>query len=392
MNSFLKILFVFIILCSCSKNAEKKYKAEKLNVDPDAAEQVNLSQFVDNIEYVKLSSKKNAYIGSIEKVIVTEDRIYVLDAYNSVDLFVFDRKGNFLFDLGKYGRGPGEFMGPYDFAIDWQAKEIVIYDARGIKLSFFNLEDGRFIRDERLDFRFRRFDIYQGTYIFYLDNPINKDIISNIIIRDKNLRVIDEHLKIKPDLRGVHFLMPTNFSHYKKSLFFTAPFDYSIYLYRDKVFKKYISVDFGDRNAPEAYYGKYARSEDRWKARGDAAYGVSNYFESDNFTFFLYWINSTAYYYFSSKRDDTVIHTNNEKLNDDLGVGPLIRWPNAIYKNTLVWYQQPTTLLYNIDKKKEEMTKAQWASYAQKHKKLLSFARTISRDDNPYLIFMKIKI
>lgn len=390
MKKFL-IVVVFIFLNSCSSQLD--YEAERnISLNPEDAEITNLSQFIENVEFVKLSTEDGAYIGSIEKVKVTENRIYILDAYNSVALYVYDRLGNLLFKIANYGRGPGEFLGPYDFTIDNVNGMISIYDASAIKLSFYDINDGKFIKDELLDFSVRRFEAVDGRYVFYTDNRIEKNVSHNIIITDSSLNIQNEYLKIKEDMRGVYFLMPMNFSTYNQKLFFTPHSEYNIYKYEKGNFEKFTSIDFGKYKAPEEYYRKYEDNNDRWEVRGDAAYNVSNYLRSDKFEFFIYQAKTTTYYYLSSFTTDDFIHTNSEKLNNDLNIGPIMRWPNAIIENKLVWYQQPGVLLRFLNEKKDDMRDDEWIRFTKENQDLISFAQSLEGEENPYLMFIEIGI
>lgn len=381
-------LLFFLCCCLSCTHEEANRKTKVLKLNPDEIEDVNLSDFVSNAEFLKLETNK--LFGSIEKLVVTENRIYILDAYNSLALYVYNRKGEFLFEIANYGRGPGEFMGPYDFAVD--GNEIVIYDARSLKLSFYDIKDGSFIEDKLLDTHFRRFSRIGNYFLFYMDNRVNKNVDYNMVIKDRDLKNVSEGIPIIEKMRGVYFLMPLNFSKHNDSVFFTAHSDYNIYRFdsSEAMFYPYLEIDFGKRSAPDEFYKKHRTSADRQESLGDAAHFVSNYFETDRFSFFLYWVNNTTYYYLASKVNGKKIHTTNNKLIDDLGLGPLIRWPGAVIGNSLVWYQQPTVLLKYIDEKRKTLIAEQWHEFEQINKNLISFAETLSENDNPYLIFMEI--
>jgi len=391
MKNLILLLTLFIGI-SCTSGERENTSVKSFSINPETATNVHLSKIVNDVSFVKLESKKGSFIGRIEKIVFTKDRIFILDAYSSLKLFVYDLQGNFLFNIDNYGRGPGEFMGPYDFTINYDTGEIIIYDANEIKLSFYDINDGTFIEDKLLDFRFRRFESFNNQFVFYTDNRVNRQICCNIIITDNDLNIIDEKLKIEEEMRGVFFLMPMNFSRYKQNLFFTPHSDYTVYHFSNKNFNPYIKLDFGKYNAPEAYYKKYEDNDDRWEARGDGVYNVSNYMESENFSFFIYWINRTTYYYLSSRTGNQIFHTTNEKLIDDLNIGNLPRWPMGIHNNSLVWIQQPGDLLLYLNNKKEKMSEPEWKKFVNSNKELIEFAQSLSVEDNPFLIFTEIQI
>ncbi|MEX0723363.1 MAG: 6-bladed beta-propeller [Gracilimonas sp.] len=93
------LAILFFALMGCSGFDKDQAKSNVISLAPEKAEEVNLSDFISDVDYLKLSSENNFYIGEIEKILVTEDRIYILDAYRSSGLFVFNRRGNTLFKI-----------------------------------------------------------------------------------------------------------------------------------------------------------------------------------------------------------------------------------------------------------------------------------------------------
>ena len=110
--------------------------------------------------------------------------------------------GNALYNIVKPGSGPGEFLEPNDFVIDTTSNAIIIYDGSAVKFSHYDLDTGRFIKDQNLDFRLSSFWSTKDRYILFLNNHIFKDNRNNIIITDKNLEILSTSLKIRPDQKG----------------------------------------------------------------------------------------------------------------------------------------------------------------------------------------------
>lgn len=57
----------------------------------------------NQIDYIKLDSSEP--IGVIDKMVVTKDKIFILDAYAAQQIFVFDKTGKLLFRIKNKGRG-----------------------------------------------------------------------------------------------------------------------------------------------------------------------------------------------------------------------------------------------------------------------------------------------
>lgn len=389
----LSLIFCFVFLFISCIN-EDKGKVETISLDPTNLQKVDDSNLIKEITFLKLSANDDAIIGSIWNLQITEDRIYVLDAFNSVALFVFDKEGELLFKIDNYGRGPGEFMGPYAFTVDRYENQIIIFDGRGRKLCFYDIEDGSFIEERMIKHEISRLAATKDRYIFYLNNSVTGNTKHNLIITDKEFSIKDERLEIIPDMIGYQLELPVNFSSYNNNLFFTAPADYNIYRSSidEESFEKYLKIDFGKRNLPASYYEQFDNNQRRKEEIGTSANSISNYFETDNFRFFKYVVGTDQhYFYLESKNTNDIVHTTYQQFTEKISsVGPLMPWPNAAIDNELVWYQTPIMLFNFLEKKKNELKKEEWKKFKEDHAKLISFSQTIEKEDNPYLIFTEI--
>ena len=74
-----------------------------------------LLDMVRQVDYIKLDSSEP--IGVIDKMIVTKDKIYILDCYTAQQIFVFDKTGNLLFRIKNKGRGPKEYLSVADMQV-----------------------------------------------------------------------------------------------------------------------------------------------------------------------------------------------------------------------------------------------------------------------------------
>ena len=77
-------------------------------------------------------------------------------------------------------------------------------------------------------------------------------------------------------------------------------------------------------------------------------------------------------------------------LKDDLNVGLLPRWPLARIENKLIWVREPSSLLAFVERKKQSKDMQVWQVFEKENPKLISFANSITPDDNPYLVVTEI--
>ena len=155
----------------------------------------------------------------IEKLVVQDDKIFILDFRNRNQVLVFDTTGKFLFPVGALGRAPGEFLETRNFTVD--SNHIYIIDNYQSRLLLYDL-NGAYIETNQLPGVFYDIAILgNGDYMFswqpLKDLPVKKE--NKITITDKNLNMKKE-------------LLPTNESdccNLSKLYFFTQNDDNIVY-------------------------------------------------------------------------------------------------------------------------------------------------------------------
>jgi len=105
---------------------------------------------VIHIKYVTLETSRDCLIGTINKILIRNNRIYVSDFNQARSLFVFDLDGKYLFKISKIGKGPGEYISLHDFDIHTNG-DIYIFDNHGWKFLVFN-SAGEHLRDIKMNY------------------------------------------------------------------------------------------------------------------------------------------------------------------------------------------------------------------------------------------------
>lgn len=160
------IMLTGVLLCSC--NGKKEYNmwdkapvvATKVMVRGDEMVSLDLSllkdtaifplsHFMEEFEIVKLSDEEDALVYPAETE-VSDNYILVKSARNPhgeyrasipIPCKLFDKKGNFISNIGNIGQGPGEYTMIYSMQINekderiylmpWQTNYILVYDLSG---------------------------------------------------------------------------------------------------------------------------------------------------------------------------------------------------------------------------------------------------------------------
>lgn len=138
------IFFVLLFPFACSHQPSTSQSDNELISIylPLAQEEqpINLSEIADSIEYLSLETSRQALIGSVDKLIVTEDQqLIVVDKEIARSIFLFDSTGKFLHAIGRTGTGPDEYTQLED--VSYYKDKLFIWDSSLKKILIFSIND-----------------------------------------------------------------------------------------------------------------------------------------------------------------------------------------------------------------------------------------------------------
>lgn len=142
---------LIVFFTSCSSQEVKKNTSAKVNIDgiksilinsDDILEEYDPLEIISQIDYVHLESTGENLIGQVDKVIIFDDKIFVLDRTKAKSVFCFGLDGTYLFKVGEFGRGPGEYRELEDIVIDRTALEIGLLGRS--EILWYSIKKGHF--------------------------------------------------------------------------------------------------------------------------------------------------------------------------------------------------------------------------------------------------------
>ena len=111
------------------------------------------ADFIADYRYVPLGTTRQP-VGNIDQLLVTDDRIIVVDKERAQTVFILDLNGNPCAEIYRPGRGPQEYNHIDHVTLTPGEKpQLAILDGRGNKVLFYDLE-GRFVNSIPIPFRF----------------------------------------------------------------------------------------------------------------------------------------------------------------------------------------------------------------------------------------------
>jgi hypothetical protein len=101
-------VFFVLLLYGCGQKEINSHEIIHLENILDNFVTVNLSEFTDSIEYIKLETNDQAVISRIKHIDIRENLILIQDFEDNCILY--NENGKFLSRIGKKGNGPGEYV------------------------------------------------------------------------------------------------------------------------------------------------------------------------------------------------------------------------------------------------------------------------------------------
>ena len=139
-----------------------------------------IKDIVKDIHYVILEDSPESMFYEIDKLIIKNDRIYVLSIGPIHELLTFDIEGNFLYKISRQGNGPGEYTRFINFTVDKNNNVFVLCLTKRSIMKFD--KNGEYVSAENSLFSFRDFVIINDNqHLLSLDkygeNNANRKVV-----------------------------------------------------------------------------------------------------------------------------------------------------------------------------------------------------------------------
>jgi hypothetical protein len=207
--------------------------------------------FIDNVQAVTLrgTDDPNSIIAHTEKVIRADGKYFVFDS-KFYGIKVFDNAGNFLYRVGKTGKGPGEYTRINDVELFGPSTLAVLADNQ--VMIYYDLS-GNYLRSKRTGFFASDFEMLdKNNFFFYTNNNVSEKSKSyNLLQTDSNFSIRQRYMKIKSREEVPSFEFTGSLVKGNDGVLYAEPFsDRILQLDKDK-FKTQYRIDFAGRSMPE---------------------------------------------------------------------------------------------------------------------------------------------
>ncbi len=245
-------LLFFILLCSCANNDKKKSDSNIIKLETTTNNNLKINY---NSSIIQLETNSESIIGSITKVNVDlpNNRVFVLSNFN---IYIFDSSGKFLNKL-QVGRGPGEVLMIYSFALDSvnrtlyaidEGRRLCSFDYNGKMINKYDIKDFAsidvFVLDEDNVLLCRSFVGGQEKHFVGLYSLSKKTIIKKFISSECS------------SYPKTTMVTASNFS-FNNKIYFYSPNVFGLFEYSNSGFDKILTIDLGSRFVPASISDQY---------------------------------------------------------------------------------------------------------------------------------------
>jgi len=149
----LTILFSFSFYgCLSRSDSPGELKKIDMNQAFDQTKSVKLSDLVKSVEIVQFYPPEDTYFVNAKSFAVGEKYIMIADdrGGSTSNILLCERSGKFIRNIGRIGKGPGEFLNAWLTLMDPLENYIIIADYRSNKLIKYSVS-GKFIKERKME-------------------------------------------------------------------------------------------------------------------------------------------------------------------------------------------------------------------------------------------------
>ena len=195
-KNILYVLLIFIfIACDLTKEDKKNTVRGDIVSIPITEMETDygkLSDFAEDIKMIPLEFSGDCILDKVEKIVMSDSCIFIMERYNQKGIYVFDHSGKYLYRVGNCGQGPDEFVDLSDFSLNEEQQLIYLYDIMRKKVLIFSFE-GDFIKDIQMNYYADKFEYQDNLFYLYRESPVLGDPAYSLVIKDDKGKTINKY-------------------------------------------------------------------------------------------------------------------------------------------------------------------------------------------------------
>jgi len=380
MKRYYCLLFIVFLLGACKHRSV--FHDDNITIINFAQKSHNNIEELLETDFIKLETCDNSLIGSyVAQIEAVKEKLFILTGGTHIKLLVFDVSGKFDCSIGNVGRGPGEYIVPISFSVNYNDNIISIVDIAQKKIINYNLDNYEFVTEKIMEYDSFCFEYFGNDKIVW-KNANYRDKLSDwdFIVTDIEQNFFKKH--IQRDFKTGYFTGPPK-NIYKTNGHVYAYTQYNPIVYHffnDDVVPVY-QIKFGKHKMPPLdYLQKISAENNNFISTLTASNFISYYcvFDAVRTLSIFYSVSQNQYIGVFDKINKQLYHYSKDAFQDKLKIGEMER-PVGIIDNYVVALIHPYYLLEKIEE-----------GYVLDNR-LYPLVSNSKADDNPFLFLFRFK-
>lgn len=293
-----------LLLSGCREQTVSKVNdAQVVKIDIGNAQDITPS--ILSMRFLKLTTADGeALIGRVNKIVRHNRYLYIHDAMDSKELFVYDLDGQFKFKLNKRGRGAGEYISIDDFIIDKKNGDIIVLDEDGRKIVTYD-KDGEYVSSFSIKYNAPSMILHNDKFILDKGNYPTDGSDNYLSVLDRNGNPEAELFPKRENMDNFNVTPFTTLWEFQDTVRYFPSVSNNVYSIIDSKVEIKYHFDFGSLWPNEDFVNRV--KDEKFplfigKALTDEGYAVyANYMESKSFVHVYFDCNKEFYMTFMNK-------------------------------------------------------------------------------------------
>ncbi len=357
---------------------------------------VNVSEVFSSVDFIKLETAKEGLLSWPAEIQIVDDYLIIFDGTRKI--YVYTKDGKFVRQIGRFGRGPGEYVQLADVIVDKQNHLIEIYEdfTRRILVYDFN---GKFLRTNTGFVASSIGKDNKGNYLYFSEyyglhgKDVKEPLDTEVLLADAKGNTLST---FKNDfIPWGKFQAAANASCIKEfggELFFNPQRSCTIYKLADLSLKPCYQVDFGDKSVPKKYLseGPELTQETYKTLQSQYITEITGFEQTDKNIHFKFHIGKVIYHGFYNKEKAKSIVVSKSSFVNDLA---FVNFYSAIgtVENKLIGYVPAIDFKKQMDDYLSKLSVEKVAEFKSSNPKLYDIYQNTTIDDNPIITIYSFK-
>lgn len=242
-------LLLFCLTAGGCVNRDIDMAEEYYKVDISDIETVSLSEIATDIQIIELGASSDIILGPIDFIKSYDNYLVLQDFTSTQTISVFSSDGEFVSQLNRRGRGPGEYLAVDCFAVDEKAEILYVYD-RSFNVYRYSFPEMEFLNKYRVPGHYySNIEVVEGRLLVVMEPNRQRLPVGGIaFLADDN--TTPDYLGLPDGNMSLEMSMPHAFTKTEEGFLYASTGVHSgIYNIDSKGVKHLITIDF-DKNNP----------------------------------------------------------------------------------------------------------------------------------------------